>query len=52
MATKTNSANGTSTKKQPTAQEMREFYEQNKRRIENFDSAIKLKSILYLYYEK
>ena len=39
MATKTNSANGTSTKKQPTAQEMREFYEQNKRRLENFDSA-------------
>ena len=39
MATKTNSANGTSTKKQPTAQEMKEFYEQNKRRLENFDSA-------------
>lgn len=40
MATKTTSANGTSTtKKQPTAQEMRDWFEKNKSRLENFDKA-------------
>lgn len=39
MATKTTSANGTSTKKQPTPAEMREWFEKNKNRLENFDKA-------------
>lgn len=39
MATKTTSANGTSTKKQPTAAEMREWFEKNKNRLDRFAEA-------------
>lgn len=39
MATKTTSANGTSTKKQPTAQEMRDWFEKNKDRLDRFAEA-------------
>ena len=37
--TKKTNSTSSSTSKQPTAAEMKEFYEKNKRRIENFDAA-------------